>query len=282
MTDEAKSVLITGCSTGIGHETARHLADRGWRVYATARRPETLADLAEAGCETLPLDVTDEASMQAAVNAVTEAGGSIYGLVNNAGYSQSGAFETLPIEKFRTQIETNVVGLVRLTQLVLPAMRAQRWGKIVNVSSMGGKITWPGAAAYHASKHALEGLSDVLRFEVAGFGVDVIVVEPGLVRTRFAAAAVGSMDHVAETGPYAELDAAVARITTDAYRRGLANLIVGSPDDVARVIEKALNAKRPRPRYRVAGAGLLIAVRRLLGDRLSDALLRRIYPQPGR
>ena len=282
MPEISRTVLITGASSGIGEATALRLARGDWPVVATARRLESVRHLADAGCHIDTLDVADVAALPDAVAGIADRHGAVGVLVNNAGYSQSGAFETLPIEKFRTQIETNVVGLVRLTQLVLPAMRAQRWGKIVNVSSMGGKITWPGAAAYHASKHALEGLSDVLRFEVAGFGVDVIVVEPGLVRTRFAAAAVGSMDHVAETGPYAELDAAVARITTDAYGRGLANLIVGSPDDVARVIEKALNAKRPRPRYRVAGAGLLIAVRRLLGDRLSDALLRRIYPQPGR
>jgi NAD(P)-dependent dehydrogenase (short-subunit alcohol dehydrogenase family) len=159
-------------------------------------------------------------------------------------------------------------------------MRAQRWGKIVNLSSMGGKVAFPGGGAYHASKHALEALSDVLRFEVAGFGIDVIVIEPGLVRTRFADAAVATMDHVAATGPYAELDAAVAKTTLNAYRAERPAWLAGSSDDVARVLEKALNARRPRPRYRVAAAGLFITMRKVLGDRLWDAFLRTIYPQP--
>ena len=167
------TVLITGCSSGIGHATAERLAAAGWTVYATARKPETLAELEARGCRTLALDVTDEASMEAAVAAVEGEHGSVGALVNNAGYSQSGAIETVPMEKVRAQFETNVFGLVRMCQLVLPAMRAAGRGRIVNVSSMGGKLVFPGGGAYHASKHAVEALSDALRFEVRAFGVRV-------------------------------------------------------------------------------------------------------------
>ncbi len=282
MPDVSRSVLITGASSGIGEATALRLVKAGWPVVATARRPEAIAHLAEAGCATAVLDVVDEASLADAVAEIAAKHGTIGVLINNAGYSQSGALETLPMEKLRAQFETNVFGLVRLTQLVLPGMRAQRWGKIVNISSMGGKLTYPGGGAYHGSKHALEAISDVLRFEVAGFGIDVIVIEPGLVRTGFAEVAVDSMEHVETTGPYAALDAAVARITANAYREGPAGWMVAKPVAVAKVIERVLNATRPRPRYRVAGAGLLITLRKVLGDRLWDALLARIYPQPRR
>src|SRR5262245_45026769 len=166
MSDVSKVVLVTGCSSGIGEATARRLVLGGWTVYATARRPEALSGLVDLGCYALPLDVEDEASMADAVTAIEARHGVVGVLVNNAGYSQSGAIEGLSIDKWRRQFETNVFGPVRLAQLCLPGMRRQRWGKIVNVSSMGGKLTFPGGGAYHASKHAMEGLSDVLRFEL--------------------------------------------------------------------------------------------------------------------
>ena len=180
------TVLITGCSSGIGRATAERLAAEGWTVYATARKPETLAELEGRGCRTLALDVTDEASMQAAVSAIEGEHGTIGALVNNAGYSQSGAIETVPMEKVRTQFETNVFGLMRLCQLVLPGMRRARAGRIVNLSSMGGRLVFPGGGVYHATKYAVEALSDALRFEVKGFGIEVILVEPGLIRTESA------------------------------------------------------------------------------------------------
>ena len=151
----------------------------GWTVYATARRPESIADLKDAGCRTLALDVTDEQSMRAAVDAVEQAEGAVGVLINNAGYSQGGAIETVPLDAVRRQFETNVFGLIALTQLVLPAMRGQHWGKIVNIGSMGGRLTFPGGGLYHATKYAVEAISDALRFEVRGFGVDVILIEPG-------------------------------------------------------------------------------------------------------
>ena len=144
MANMSKAVLITGCSSGIGRETARRLAGRGWTVYATARKPESIADLADDGCKLLALDVNDDASMTAAVAAVEEAEGAVGALVNNAGYSQSGAIETVPLDDVRRQFETNVFGLARMCQLVLPGMRAQRSGRIVNISSIGGTLVFPG------------------------------------------------------------------------------------------------------------------------------------------
>src|SRR5918998_3769882 len=167
----SKAVMITGCSTGIGRATAERLARKGWRVYATARDVEKISDLADRGCELLPLDVTDEDSMRSAVSEVERREGAVGVLINNAGYSQSGAVEEVPMEKVRRQFETNVFGLVRLCQLALPGMRRQGFGRIVNLSSMGGRLTFPGGGFYHASKYAVEALSDALRFEVRGFGV---------------------------------------------------------------------------------------------------------------
>jgi NAD(P)-dependent dehydrogenase (short-subunit alcohol dehydrogenase family) len=279
MNDDDRAVLITGCSSGIGEATARHLAAGGHRVYATARRPEAIADLAQAGCETLACDVTDEASMRACIEAVESAEGAVYALVNNAGYSQSGAVETVPMESVRRQFETNVFGLLRMCQLALPGMRGRGRGRIVNVSSMGGKLTFPGGGVYHATKHAVEALSDAMRFEVRGFGVDVVVIEPGLIKTGFADAAVGSMADN-EDGPYAEFNAAVSKATAGAYEGGLAKL-GGGPDDVARKIEKAITAARPRTRYKVtASAGLGMAQRRLLSDRMWDRFVGTQFPQP--
>src|ERR671937_1934608 len=148
---ESKAVLVTGCSSGIGRATAERLATTGWTVYATARRPETLEPLANAGCRTLALDVTDADSMQAAVRAIEEAEGAVGVLVNNAGYSQSGAVEDVPMDQVRRQFETNVFGLVRLTQLVLPGMRRQGWGKVLNISTMGGRLTFQGGGFYHST-----------------------------------------------------------------------------------------------------------------------------------
>ena len=278
------TVLITGCSSGIGHATAERLAAAGWTVYATARRPETLDELEARGCRTRALDVTDEASMQAAVSAIEGEHGSIGALVNNAGYSQSGAVETVPMEKVRMQFETNVFGLMRLCQLVLPGMRRARAGRIVNLSSMGGRLVFPGGGVYHATKYAVEALSDALRFEVKGFGIDVILVEPGLIRTEFGTTAAGGVSEAgAGEGDYAQFNAHVAAATEGIYESGgpIARL-GGPPEAVAKVIDKVLSAKRPRARYTVTpSAKLLIANRAVLPDRAWDALMRQQFPSPG-
>jgi NAD(P)-dependent dehydrogenase (short-subunit alcohol dehydrogenase family) len=281
----SRAVLVTGCSSGIGRATALRLARAGWPVYATARRPETLRDLAAAGCRVLALDVTDERSMRAAVAAVREQAGAVGVLVNNAGYSQSGAVENVPMELARRQFETNLFGLLRLTQLVLPGMRQQRWGKVVNLSSMGGRLTFPGGGLYHASKHAVEALSDALRFEVRGFGVDVVVIEPGLIHTEFgetAAASTGADAVQDGDAAYRQFNAAVAAATRAVYTSRALAPFGGGPERVAAVIERAIGARRPRARYPVTpSARLLLALHAALPDRAWDRLLRLQFPSPG-
>lgn len=309
--EASKTVLITGCSSGIGEATARRLAGHGWKVYASARRPESIEHLTTAGCELLQLDVTDEQSMRTAVETVEHKHGAVGVLVNNAGYSQGGPIEQVPMEAVRRQFETNVFGLIALTQLVLPAMRAQHWGKIVNVGSMGGKLTLPGGGLYHATKHSLEAISDALRFEVRGFGVDVTLVEPGLIVTEFgktAAATVGeaglngnatSSNKVTRMGSgattEAETQTAMATEATDPYMRfntklaamtigvyeGPMRHLGGGPDVVAKAIEKAISRRRSPSRMLLTpSARLTVLQRKLLPDRLWDAMLRTQIPEP--
>ena len=278
MADEKTPVLITGCSTGIGRATAERLATIGHTVYATARRLESIEDLKQAGCRTLALDVTDEASMQAAVTAVEEAEGSVGALVNNAGYSQSGAVETIPMDELRRQFETNVFGLVRMCQLVLPGMRKAGAGRIVNISSMGGRLVFPGGGAYHGTKYAVEAISDAMRFEVRGFGVHVSVIEPGLIKTSFGETAVGSVPQ--EDGPYAEFNTAVAAATAGAYD-GAFGKLGGGPDAVAKAIEKAITSRRPRTRYPVtASARFFMVQHAVLPDRAWDRVVGTSFPRP--
>jgi NAD(P)-dependent dehydrogenase (short-subunit alcohol dehydrogenase family) len=276
----SKAVLITGCSSGIGHSTALELAGRGWKVYATARKPDSISDLADAGCEVLSLDVTDETSRRAAVDRVIEAEGAVGVLINNAGYSQSGAVESVPIDQVRQQFETNVFGLLRMCRLVLPGMRSQHWGKIVNLSSMGGRLTFPGGGIYHASKYAVEALSDAMRFEVRGFGVDVIIIEPGLIVTNFGGTAAGSVQADGDDGAYAEFNRHVAKLTEEAYKGPMAKLGAG-PEAVAKTIAEAISAKRPKARYPITpSARLMIGQRRIVPDRVWDMIMRTQFPTP--
>ncbi len=278
----SRAVLITGTSSGIGKATALRLAKAGWRVYATARRTADLADLAAAGCQTLALDVTDEASMTAAVAQIEAAEGAVGVLINNAGYSQSGAIPSVALAQVRREFETNFFGLARLVQLVVPGMRRQHWGKIVNLSSIGGLITFPGGGYYHASKHAVEALTDALRYEVGGFGIDAVLIEPGLIRSRFGETAATSVSATAGTDdPYAGFNALVAKVTEETYQRGPMARLAGTPDDVAATIERAITARRPRTRYLVTpSARLLLTMHRLLSDRQWDAFMRGQFPQP--
>src|SRR3954462_5538963 len=279
----AQTVLITGCSSGIGRATAERLAARGFTVYATARRVAWIADLEGGGCRVLALDVTDEDSMQAAVGRVVEEHGAVGALVNNAGYSQSGAVEEVPMAEVRRQFETNVFGLVRMCQLVLPGMRAQRYGRIVNVSSMGANFTFPGGGFYHATKYAVEAISDALRFEVKGFGIDVVIVQPGIIRTGFADAATDAIHSATPAeGPYAAFNAAVAGSTQSAYESGPLARLGGGPEAVARTIERAITAKSPKIRYRVTpSARLLVGQRALMTDGMWDRMLATQFPRPG-
>ena len=282
----AGSVLITGCSSGIGQAAALALHEAGRTVVATARNPATLSGLASRGLRTLALDVTDESSMRAAVDAA----GPIDVLVNNAGYGLYGTVEQLPMAEIRRQFETNFFGLVRLTQLVLPGMRAAGGGRILNVSSMGGRATLPGGAFYHASKYAVEALSDALRMEVARFGIDVVLIEPGPVRTPWNDVAAGSLAASVAPGgsaangngtdPYAGFKDAVTAAFSTATDGPLARFS-SSADDIAKVITRAVTARRPRTRYLINPvARTTVTLRRWLPDRAYDAVLRRQYHLP--
>jgi len=227
-------VLISGCSSGIGAATAETLVRAGHTVYATARRTETLTDLEALGCHALGLDVTSEDSMIAAVTAVEANHGKVGTLINNAGYGEYGPIEETDLDRVRTMFETNVFGLARLTQLVMPAMRRSRSGRIVNIGSMGGRITFPVGGFYHATKYAVEAISDALRVEVKPFGIEVILVEPSLIRTNFESRVnegieAGTPPHGEDTA-YADLLAASDKATTGGYSNGF---MATSPEAVA-------------------------------------------------
>lgn len=274
----ADVVLITGCSSGIGRAAAARFAAAGCTVYATARRVETLDGLEALGCRTLALDVTDERSMRAAVRAIEAEHGAVDVLVNNAGYGQQGALEETSIAQWRAQFETNVFGVVRLCQLALPAMRARARGRIVLVSSMGGRLTFPGGSAYHASKYALEAIGDVLRFEVAGFGVAVTIVEPGLVATDYGRTAVADLAG-ADHGAYASFTAGVRTALENSFSGGVEG--TSTADDVAEVVVRAGTEPDPQARYVVgAMAEQLIGLRAQMTDPQWDDMMLTMYPRP--
>ena len=266
--------------TGIGHATAERLAADGWKVYATARRPESIDDLAREGLRRRWRSTSPtRPRWRPPSPTVTEAEGTVGVLINNAGYSQSGAVESVPLDQIRRQFETNVFGLIRMCQLVLPGMREQGWGKIVNLSSMGGKLTFPGGGIYHATKYAVEAISDALRFEVRGFGVDVILIEPGLIVTGFARRRRGVggarprrrrlRARSTNTWP-----SSPRRPTRDQWRSSAA-----APRRSAKTIAEALESGRPKARYPVTlSAHLMISQRRFTPDRVWDLMMRAQYP----
>jgi len=267
-------VLITGCSSGIGRATAERLLEHGRHtVVATARRPETLADLAAAGAHVVALDVTDEASMTSAVDQVAADHGPVARLVNNAGYGEYGPIEEVDLARVRQMFETNVFGLARLTQLVLPGMRSAGEGRIVIMSSMGGRFTFPGGGYYHATKYAVEALADALRYEVRPFGIQVSVVEPGLIRTGFGGVAAETLAASAKpSSPYARLTKALDQSMTKSYAN---RRMSASAEAVAAVVERALTSRRPRSRYVVTPAAKgLVAIRRFSPDPVWDSFLR--------
>ncbi len=266
-------ILITGCSTGIGRAVALALLERGHTVYATARRIETLTELEGKGAKVLALDVTNEKSMMAAVRKVEAEYGVVGTLINNAGFAKYGALENVPLDEARHQFETNVFGLARLTQLVLPAMRAAGRGRIINVSSMGGRLTFPLGAWYHASKHSVEALSDTLRQEVRNFGIDVVLMEPGAVRSSFDATL--DAEYTSDpNGPYAALEAAGRRYFGEAYGSRWAV----TSERAARSFVRAVEARRPKHRYLSTSTGRLsVHLRRLGGSQMWDWIVRRQF-----
>lgn len=267
----SKVALVTGASSGIGEATALKLKALGYTVYAAARRVERMHPLAQAGLHVLPLDVTDDASMQACVQDILARSGRIDVLVNNAGYGSYGAVEDVPSDEARAQFEVNVFGAVRLIQLVLPQMRAQRSGTIINITSMGGKMHTPLGAWYHGTKFALEAISDCLRLEVQPFGIDVVVIEPGGIKTEWADIAAQKVVETSGRGPYAPQAQAMARSMVGQTSRKYQS----PPQVIADTIARAVSARRPKTRYAVGfGAKPLIFLRRLLSDRAFDGLMR--------
>ncbi len=272
ITNAAKTALVTGASSGIGKAIAEQLIRDGLSVIAAARRVDRMGDLKALGAHAIALDVSQEESIVRAVEGIAGTHGGVDVLVNNAGFALYGAVEDVPLDEARYQLAVNLFGPARLTQLILPHMREQRSGRIINISSMGGKIYTPLGAWYHASKHALEGWSDCLRLELSSFGIDVVVVEPGIIRTDFGNVLEGPMMKFSGEGPYASMARGVAKATADSYGRG-----GGSPPEViASVVSRAIKARRPRTRY-VAGhlAAMLIFARKWFGDRLFDRMILR-------
>ena len=268
-----KIAFVTGASSGIGEATARRLLEAGYTVFAGARRLDRMAALAGLGASLVPLDLTDDASIIRAVETIKSQAGRLDVLVNNAGYGSYGALEDVPLEEARRQFEVNVFGLARLCQLVLPIMRAQKSGKIVNVTSIGGKIWEPLGAWYHATKFAVEGLSDCLRVEVGRLGIDVIIIEPGAIRTEWAGIARDGLLQVSGNGPYADQAERHAAMLKSADTTSLAS----PPDVVAKTILRAVQAARPRTRYATGGgAHLILFLRKILTDRMFDRLIRTV------
>jgi NAD(P)-dependent dehydrogenase (short-subunit alcohol dehydrogenase family) len=266
--------LVTGASSGIGAETALLLRKAGFTVYAAARRAERMQPLVSQGISVLSMDITDEASITAGVERIIAATGRVDVLVNNAGYGSYGSVEDVPLAEARRQFDVNVFGLARLIQLVLPGMRAQRGGRIINVSSIGGKFYEPLGGWYHATKFAVEGLSDSLRLELKPFGIDVVLIEPGPIRTEWGAIARESMLKASAGTAYASQATSVARMleTADNSRAS------SGPDVVARKIVKVATARHPRARYPVGrGAGTIVRARKVLPDGAMDALISRAY-----
>jgi NAD(P)-dependent dehydrogenase (short-subunit alcohol dehydrogenase family) len=265
-----RTVLITGCSSGIGRATALAFADEGWTTYATARDEADLAALADAGCATAELDVTDGDAVERVVERIVDEEGRVDCLVNNAGYGQHGPAEDVPVDLFSRQFDVNVVGPHRLVREVLPHMRAAEDGTIVNVSSVAGRLAVPGMSAYSASKFALEGYSDALRGEVDRFGVDVALVEPGPVETSFRDRVDHELKGLARTEAYEPLYKAQEDASLIS---GDASPFASTPEEVANTVLEAGVSTDPDPRYVVGGFAKAVLYGRFVPDRLRDRLL---------
>jgi Short-chain alcohol dehydrogenase of unknown specificity len=265
-----KTALVTGASSGIGEETARTLHRLGYTVYAAARRTDRLQKLANGGIHALAMDVTDDKSMTSGIDSIIAETGRIDVLVNNAGYGSYGAIEDVPLDEARRQFEVNLFGLGRLAQLVLPHMRAQKFGTIINISSMGGRLTTPLGGWYHATKYAVEALSDALRMETTPFGINVVVIEPGGIRTEWSGIAADHLEETAEGSAYASQIKAVA----NSMRSESTNNRQSPPSVIADTVEKIVTARKPRTRYVVGFAAKpLVTLRRILPDRAFDRVI---------
>ena len=270
----SRVALVTGGSSGIGEQTALQLKQEGFEVYAVARRVDRMEDLAKQGIHVFGMDVTDDDSMVSGVERIVAEQGRIDVLVNNAGYGSYGAVEDVPIDEARRQFDVNVFGLARLTQLVTPHMRKQGSGRIINISSIGGKFYEPLGAWYHATKFAVEGFSDSLRIELSPFGIDVVIIEPGPILTEWNEISRESLTRTSEGGAYEQQAAKVRAVLERADGKAMAS----SPKTVAKKIVKAAVTRNPRARYPVGkGAGTILRARKLLPDGAFDVLVKRSY-----
>ncbi len=263
-----KVILITGASAGMGKEFAKSLLTDGHIVYGAARRLDKMEDIRLLGVKVLQMDVTDDASMFSGIDTIIKAEGRIDVLINNAGFGSYGAIEDVPISDAKYQLDVNVFGAARLIQLVLPHMREQHYGKIINISSIGGKITTPLGGWYHASKFALEGLSDSLRNEVSQFGIDVVVIEPGGVKSEWAGIAANNLVKISGHGAYQSLVNSFAAGLQDADAKS------AEPGVIVDLVKKAIDAKKPKTRYSGGYmAKLALFMRKVLPDRIFDKML---------
>ena len=271
-----KVALVTGGSSGIGLVSTLGLLGVGYHVWVAARRVEKMAPLEDAGAKVVRLDLCDSSSITQCMDKLLAEEGRIDLLVNNAGFGQAGSVEEVPLEDARRQFEVNVFGLARLCQLALPVMRAQGEGRIVNVSSMAGRFSSPFLGWYHASKYAVEALSDALRIETEPFGIKVSLVEPGFIKTDWGTIAAKSLRDVSCAGDYKEAADKVASVYESVYSpksRGSSGV-----QPVFRAILKAATSRHPKSRYVVGKrAHLFIAGRRLLGDSAFDELERWFF-----
>ena len=266
---DPETVLITGCSSGIGRATALAFLDEDWTVYATARDSSDVEDLAQAGCETAELDVTDDDAVERVVDRIVEERGGIDCLVNNAGYAQMGPIEDVPVEDVHGQFDVNVYGPHRLTRAVLPHMREAEDGTIVNVSSVSGRLSVPGSGVYSGSKFALEAMSEALRGEVRPFGIDVVLVEPGPVVTNFQ----GRVEDEVDGFPRSEAYEDVYEIMDDYEAIGGAGPLAVEPEAVARVILNAASCTEPAPRYPVGPVAKYGLLARFVPDPIRDRVI---------
>lgn len=263
-------VLITGASAGIGKATAELLLKEGFIVYGAARRVENMRDIESKGARIMAMDVTDEASMENGVNRIIQEQGRIDILFNNAGYGSYGAVEDVPMEEARRQFEVNLFGLSRLTQLVLPHMRKQKSGKIINNSSAGGKIYTLLGAWYHAAKHALEGFSDCLRLEVKPFGIDVVIIEPGATESEWIEVVKEHVEKTSGNTAYSKM--------ADAFIKTFENLnSTSSPNVIAQLVLKAIHSNNPKTRYVAGNAKPVLLLRKILSDKMLDRAIYRMF-----
>ncbi|MFC6180757.1 oxidoreductase [Lactiplantibacillus daowaiensis] len=265
-----KTILITGASSGIGRQTAIALAKQGHTVYGAARRLDKLQDLVQFNIKPIQLDVTDPDSCQVAVKTIIAAAGRIDVLINNAGYGSYGAVEDVPLAEAKQQFDVNLFGLASLTKLVLPYMRQQHAGTIINTSSMGGRLTSFMGAWYHATKYAIEGFSDALRMETRPFGIHVVLIEPGAIKTNWGSIAADHLAASAKDGAYAEMATSAAA----GMRRLYGSKLLSRPEIVSRAMLKAVNHRHPRPRYLIGmGAKPLVFLHTILPTRWFDTLM---------